>query len=276
MATPIGNHLDISQRAKDILSTVEFILCEDTRQTKKLLTSLSILKNQKLYCANEHKEIHQLKFLKEKISQNIPVAYVSDAGTPGISDPGNILVDFCHKNQLKVIPIPGASALTTFISAIGARTQSFSFLGFLPRKDSDIKILFENLQQNECFVFFLESPHRIETSISLLHEILPLDTLIYIGRELTKIYEQIWTGTLEDLKPALEKDIVIKGEFIVGIEIQKKVTDHWKKAALSLVSHFGVKQTSLWICEYFDIPKNQVYDFLTNIAKNNTISTDAK
>lgn len=276
MATPIGNHLDISQRAKDILSTVEFILCEDTRQTKKLLSSLSILKNQKLYCANEHKEIHQLKFLKDKIDSNTPVAYVSDAGTPGISDPGNILVDFCHKNQLKVIPIPGPSSLTTFISAIGARAQSFSFLGFLPRKDSEIKKLFEHLQYSDSFTIFLESPHRIEYSVSLINEIFPAETLVYLGRELTKIYEQIWTGHLGDLKKALASEIIIKGEFIIGIEIKKKINEDWKKAATSLVSHLGVKQTSLWICEYFHVSKNQVYDFLTNISKNNTIDSDAK
>ena len=265
VATPIGNLGDITERARSTLSSVQFILCEDTRQTKKLLTHYSLLKNQRLICANEHTEYSLKDFMVNEIKKGAALAFVSDAGTPGICDPGHQLVAFAHQHNLSVVPIPGASSLTAFLSCIPYCAQPIHFVGFLPRKEKGI---IERLQQNhpeDYLLVFLESPQRIVRTVHTIKKTLPEETQCYIGRELTKIYEQIWCGTLLSLSAEIGALIPDKGEFIMAIEIKKTLAENWHNPARTLSTLLGVKKTSQWISEHFDVRKNQVYDFLTQL-----------
>lgn len=213
VGTPIGNTGDITDRAKYILEQVDYIYCEDTRNTGNLLSKLEI-KN-KLASCHAHNENIKSQEIINLIQNNNTVAYVSDAGTPGLSDPGNLLTQECIKNNIKVIPIPGMSALTTLISVSGFNlSKGFYFAGFLPRKPGKLQSLLE--EHNTVFAF--ESPHRIRKSLELIKEHKP-DCNICIGRELTKKFEEIIHS---DIKSLDINNIKEKGEFVIGIYSEPK------------------------------------------------------
>ncbi|MEK7081188.1 MAG: 16S rRNA (cytidine(1402)-2'-O)-methyltransferase [Patescibacteria group bacterium] len=215
VATPIGNLGDITLRAIETLKNVDLILCEDTRETKKLLDKYNINKPTMSYHA-------QSKFAKiDKIfgllEEGKNLALVSDAGTPGISDPGALLVSKIKEkflDSVQVIPIPGATALITALSASGLPTHEFTFLGFLPHKKGR-ETLFKEIALAKRTMVFYESPHRILKTLESLTKFCP-DKKVCIARELTKIYEEFKTRTpvevLEYLKNNKEKQ---RGEFTV-------------------------------------------------------------
>jgi len=219
VSLPIGNLKDITLRALEILKSVKYIVCEDTRSLKKLINyyQLGTKKTISLYKGIEKKKAEKVLALIEK---GLDVAFVSEAGTPGISDPGAYLIRLAHERGIKVISVPGASALTCALSVSGINLdKGFIFLGFLPRKKSEQKEILENLPKNLPIVIF-EAPHRMSKTIKTLLEILG-NRKCFLARELTKIHEELlWT----DLKSLSEREKFL-GEitFIIMPENQEKV-----------------------------------------------------
>jgi len=220
VATPIGNLQDITLRAISILKEVDIVIAEDTRVTKKLMDFLSTnyhLPSAKLISyhqrSGERKKLQILNYLFE--GKNL--ALVTDAGTPGIADPGNELIDFLlEKNpNVKIIPVPGASAITTALSISGFNVNKFVFLGFLPKKKR--KKLFSWLKEGKITFAFYESPKRLLKTLELLKGELGVDNRVFIARELTKIHESLYRGKIAAVIMQLS-DKVIKGEIVVIVE----------------------------------------------------------
>ncbi len=214
IATPIGNLEDITLRALRVLKDVDAILCEDTRQTKKLIERYEIKKTMISY--HHHSKIGKLGQIAEMLRENKDLALVSDAGTPGISDPGNLLIKYLIDEEIDVniVPIPGPSGVAAAISISGFPTDKFMFLGFVPHKKGR-QTFFENLKNEGKTVVFYESPHRIIKTLDSLTKCIP-DKEIVICRELTKIYETIYRGKPDEVAKKITPDQV-KGEFIVVI-----------------------------------------------------------
>ena len=216
VATPIGNKDDITIRAISTLTSIDIIAAEDTRVASKLLGLLSIPKKQ-IISINEFSTDENLKYILGFIQDGKNVAYISDAGTPGISDPGAMLVDYCRKNDIEIIPIPGVSAITTAMSVSGIRESPFIFYGFLPHKKGRKKILADLLNQDKNIILY-ESVHRF---IKLLDEIIDInkEQKIFVGRELTKMFEDIKFDTVEEIKKYYENNLAkLKGEFVIIIK----------------------------------------------------------
>ena len=211
VATPIGNLSDISSRALEVLSSVDVILCEDTRVTANLLARYNLKKETRSY--HHHSTDAVINEIVELLKVGKNLACVSDAGTPGISDPGNILVAKVRENlpDCQIIPIPGASAVISALSVSGFPTDKFLFLGFPPHKKGR-KSFFEEVKNSEYTVAFYESNHRIKKMIDELSEVLESERQIVRCRELTKKFETTYTGTIEQIK---EMNVSEKGEFVV-------------------------------------------------------------
>jgi 16S rRNA (cytidine1402-2'-O)-methyltransferase len=207
VGTPIGNLGDVSSRASQILSDADSIACEDTRVTKKLLDKLGIKK--KVISYHQHSCDKTINNIIDFIKSGKTVALVTDAGTPGISDPGGKLVEACVKNNINIIPIPGACALTAAISISGFPTDRFTFLGFPPNKKGREKY-FHELSKIEHAIIIYESTHRIEKTLNQL----PSDRQIVVCRELTKLHETIYRGTSSKILDELNKTSS-KGEFVI-------------------------------------------------------------
>jgi len=213
IATPIGNLEDLSFRALRILKEVDSILCEDTRVTKKLLARYEISKPTISY--HQHSKLNKSKYVLEQLEKGKDLALVSDAGTPSISDPGAKLVDYLvsQLSDLKIIPIPGPSALIAGLSASGFPADKFVFLGFPPIKKKRKKFFQEIKNINQTVVFY-ESPHRIVKTLGEIQEVLDNQWKIVVCRELTKKFEIIYRGSVEETLEQLGDDKV-KGEFVV-------------------------------------------------------------
>lgn len=208
VATPIGNLSDITLRAIETLKAVDVIAAEDTRTTTALLEKYSIqtrLISYHKYSENKRTELF-LNYLKEGKS----VALVTDAGTPLISDPGNILVEAVLKEGFRVVPVVGASAVIALLSAVNREDEDFKFIGFIPREKGKIeKMVLENKSEN---LVFYESPQRILDTLDIINNIAP-DKVISVGRELTKKFEEIKKGTISEIIEYFKKN-TIKGEFV--------------------------------------------------------------
>lgn len=214
VATPIGNLGDITLRAIETLKNVDLILCEDTRTTKNLLNKYNINKPTMSYHAQS--KLSKTDKIFELLEEGKDLALVSDAGTPGISDPGAMLVSQIKEKmpEVQVIPIPGATALITALSGSGLPTHEFTFLGFLPHKKGR-ETLFKEIAASERTMVFYESPHRILKTLESLVKFCP-NKKICIARELTKIYEEFKTGTpTEVLEYFTKNKDKVRGEFTV-------------------------------------------------------------
>jgi len=217
VSTPIGNLADISLRAIDILKTVDLIACEDTRQTSKILNHYEIKNKMTPY--HDHNKEYKTSSLIEMIKKGKSIALVSDAGTPGISDPGFYLIREAIKNDINISPIPGPSALTAATVASGMEIDRFMFEGYLPRKKGRLKRLKELAAYKVTIVIF-EGPHRVLKSLRDLRDIFG-DRKAAIGRELTKVHEEFVRGNLSDLIANFSEHKP-KGEFVILIEGNKK------------------------------------------------------
>ncbi|OIO19576.1 MAG: 16S rRNA (cytidine(1402)-2'-O)-methyltransferase [Candidatus Magasanikbacteria bacterium CG_4_10_14_0_8_um_filter_32_14] len=213
VATPIGNLGDFTFRALETLKSVDFVLCEDTRVTQKLLNHYSI--ETKTISYHQHSDDKKVLEIKKLLEEGKNLALVSDAGTPGISDPGNRLIfEILSSNeQISVVPIPGVSAVVTALSISGFPTDKFVFLGFPPQKKGR-QAFFSNLKDLEYTTAFYESNHRILKAIISMQEFLNPETKICLCRELTKKFETIYRGTVGGLGDMQVKD---KGEFVIVI-----------------------------------------------------------
>jgi 16S rRNA (cytidine1402-2'-O)-methyltransferase len=218
VATPIGNLEDITFRALETLRKVDLIICEDTRHTQKLLQKYEIkTPSVCFYCQSRgkcKKPPLDIKFILGELIKGKNLALVTDAGTPGISDPGNLLVEKAVDQNIAVIPIPGASALTAIASISGIDLARFTFLGFPPHKKGR-ETFFKEVAALRYPVIYYESPHRLIKNLELLKNLVP-DKRIIIGKELTKMFEEIVRGTVTEVLNYLEKNKnKIKGEFAI-------------------------------------------------------------
>jgi len=219
VATPIGNLEDISGRALRVLGEVDLIACEDTRQSLKLLNHYGLKAS--LTPFHSHNMKKAAPRLLELLRQGKRIALVTDGGTPGISDPGSYLVALARERDVKVVPIPGPSALSAILGVSGAATAQITFAGFLSpkggRRRNQLKVL---LDRGEGIVLF-ESPHRILKLLTDLHSLAP-DRMCLIGREMTKVHEEFLQGNPKKLLTELEGRTKIKGEFSLFVTGDKK------------------------------------------------------
>lgn len=213
IATPIGNLQDITFRAIDILKNVDLIACEDTRHTGQLLAYFSIKK--KLTSLHQHNEKEKSMSIIKTIKDGGSVAYVSDAGTPAVSDPGAFLVNQAHLSNLHVVPIPGPSALTTIFSAAGILSNQFQFVGFLPSSKSKCRQALQGIFSINMTTIFYESPHRVIKTLTAIIDIFGPEQEVVIGRELTKLFETIYKdNAISLLERITNNPNDQKGEFV--------------------------------------------------------------
>ena len=213
VSTPIGNMEDITLRALRILKEVDLIAAEDTRRTGLLLKHFGIQAPLTSYF--EGNELKKKEFILAKLKEGKNVALVSDAGTPGVSDPGFRLIQLAIENQLPIVPIPGSSAVITALSVSGLPTDAFLFKGFLPHKSKKRRDLLKGLEEVRETLIFYESPHRISETLRDILEILG-DREIVLTRELTKVYEEIIRGKVSEILNQIG-DRTLKGEITLVI-----------------------------------------------------------
>jgi 16S rRNA (cytidine1402-2'-O)-methyltransferase len=219
VATPIGNLSDMTFRAVDILSKVDLIACEDTRVTKRLLQHYDIDTQTTSY--HQHTKNDKVQKIIAGIIDGDDVAVVTDAGTPGISDPGNVLVAAAIKESVTIMPIPGCTALTTLVSVAGIDMQQFTFLAYPPHKKGR-QTFFRRVVNSEMPVVYYDSVHRVVKNLELLKEISGGRHNVIIGRELTKMHEQIIRGTVEDsINYFAEHPDKVRGEFVIIVYTQQ-------------------------------------------------------
>ena len=261
VSTPIGNLKDITLRAIEILKQSEYILCEDTRVSKNLLEKYNIksklISNHKF---NENKNINKIiQILKAKTI----VSIISDAGTPGISDPGKIIVNECIKNNIEVYPVPGPSAVTASVSISGF-FEKYYFYGFFPEKNKDIKEDFKILSNLNCSIVFFISPKKINKAIGFIKNFFP-DRKILICREISKLYEEhIRTNVnkleLFDKLPKGELTVVLSEKYVKK-NIYKKLNESDKKNIKKMIKNLSVKDIINLIGQNKNISKKEIYNY---------------
>jgi 16S rRNA (cytidine1402-2'-O)-methyltransferase len=264
VATPIGNLEDISHRAQRILGEVDKIYAEDTRVTRHLLTHFGISKP--LSSLHDHNETQQIAQVQADLDQGLNLALVSDAGTPLISDPGYKLIHALGKQGYKIVPIPGASAVIAALSVAGLPTDRFTFEGFLPAKVSSRRDLLKNLSHEVRTLVFYESSHRIVDSLKDMQTVWGAERNLVILRELTKLYESIYRGTVANLLERLQIDNDMRrGEFVVVVEGASPQNDEQATALNSqqvlsiLLEELPIKQAAALAARLTGLPKNQLY-----------------
>ena len=263
VATPIGNLDDITFRAVKILKSVDIILAEDTRHSKKLLSHLDISKPIRAF--HEHNEREKTKAIIDEIHSGKSIALISDAGTPLISDPGYFLVAQAKKEDLKVVPIPGPSALITALSASGLASDSFTFLGFLPSKQTArVKLLKSLVGRAETSIFY-ESPKRILATLTDMRRIFRDSRKVCLAKELTKVFETIQTDSIPNLIKYLTADQNNqKGEFVILISATNKIDLAEAETQLDsllpiLCAEMGASKAAKLAAKITGIDKKQCY-----------------
>ena len=265
VSTPIGNLNDISLRAIETLKRSDYILCEDTRISKNLLEKYQIKSN--LIANHKFNEKRNVVKIIKLINQGSLISLISDAGTPGISDPGSILVNECIKNNINIIPIPGASALISAVSISGF-SEKFFFYGFFPEKDKILKEDLENLSKlNSSIVFFI-SPKKINKNIPLIKKNF-IGRKILICREMTKFYEEYKRSKVEDLEPLKSN---LKGELTIVIsekihdkKASQTLDESDKRLVKAMINKLSIKEITDLIIRKNDISKKIIYDYCLKI-----------
>ena len=263
VATPIGNLNDITFRAIEVLKNVDIVLVEDTRQSKKLFANFEI--STPMMAFHDHNEREKTKAIIGEIHSGKSIALISDAGTPLISDPGYFLVAQAKKEGLRVVPIPGASALITALSASGLASDSFTFLGFLPsKKTARVKLLKSLINRTETSIFY-ESPKRILAALTDMHRIFGDNREVCLAKELTKVFETIQTDSIPNLIKYLTTDQNNqKGEFVILISANDKIDIAEAENQLDsllpiLCAEMGASKAAKLAAKITGIDKNQCY-----------------
>lgn len=264
VATPIGNIEDISTRGINILKQADIILAEDTRNSGLLLKRLNITPKRLLSCYSQKEEQVASKILQEVKDNNLTLAFISDAGTPGISDPGSLLVLKAIELDIPVSTILGPAALIQGLIMSGFDTSDFSFYGFLPTKDSERKEFLEKLVDRKETLIFYESVHRIKKTLKTMAEVFKSRNGV-ICRELSKIHEEYIRGSLEEL--SLIDDENLLGEFVIVIQgntSSKQIDDQTiiLKAKKLEKMGYSTKEISKILAEVLDISKNYIYKLI--------------
>lgn len=261
VATPIGNLEDITIRAIKILQNVDLIAAEDTRHTLKLLNHLEITKP--LISYHRHNEDTKTESLIKKLKEGQDIALVSDAGTPGICDPGEIIIQKCIQEKIDVIPIPGACAMINALIASGINTKEFTFFGFLPQNKKTRKQKIEEIKNSKKTILLYEAPHKIIGTLKELSEILEKRQIV-LARELTKIHEEFIRGNIEEIMQKAEN---LKGEMILIIEGNQENEKLNYGETLSLEQHYKLyekqglekKEIIKKIAKDRGLSKNEIY-----------------
>ncbi len=270
VSTPIGNKLDISLRAQNVLSSVDVILCEDTKKSGIFLKDLGI-KN-KLLSYHDHSNVSKINYFLKLLKEGASLAIISDAGTPLISDPGYELVAKAIDEKIKVTSIPGPSAVISALISSGLSTSSFVFEGYAPKKKGQLETFLKNLQYEMKTIILFESPKRIERLVQMIVKILGPKRKVSLAKELTKKFERVIKGEAKEIHELIIKDETLKkGEMVVVIEGSKEKqlisVEHEKvlfeeiqklngtKAASKIVSKISSK-TSKEIYSIFSESKN--------------------
>lgn len=271
--TPIGNLKDITLRALEVLENADMIAAEDTRQTLKLLNHFNIKKP--LISYHKFNEQNKSDKIIDILLEGKSIALVSDAGTPGISDPGSVIVERCIEKNIDFEVLPGATAITTALVYSGLDTTKFLFRGFLPRENKERKVITDELLASQETLIFYEAPHRLLDTLSYLLDTFG-DRRIAVCRELTKLYQEIYRGTLKESieyfvenKPRGEFVLVLEGKKIEDIKEEKK--QEWIN--LSIEDHIlkymndGIKKKDAikMVAKDRELPKSEVYKFSTDI-----------
>lgn len=265
IATPLGNLGDISTRALETLSQVDWIAAEDTRHSQRLLQHFGI--NKPLISLHEHNEEARIAMLSEKLLAGGRGALISDAGTPLISDPGFVLVKALRKLEVGVVPIPGASAVISALSVAGLPTDSFTFLGFPPAKSSKRQSFFTPYKADKATLVFYESPHRLLESLQDMQKIFGADRPAFIAREMTKQFEQYLSGNLAELTNYFaDNPDKVRGELVIILQgAETNETTPTSGAGIEdlikilLAENLPVKQISQIVAQHYGIKKNEVY-----------------
>ena len=263
VATPIGNLEDITLRALRILKKVDIIAAEDTRNTLKLLNHFEIKKP--LISNHRHNEDDREDVLINKLKEGKNIAVVSDAGTPGISDPGEVIVKKAIEENIQVIPIPGACAAINALIASGLDTKEFTFFGFLPLNKKLRKEKLEEIKNENKTLIIYEAPHKIRDTLNDLKVVVG-DRKIVLARELTKIHEEFIRGNIDEI---IEKSENLKGEMILLIEGSHEVNNENILNNLSLDEHYNVyekqglskKEIIKKIAKDRGVNKNEIYQY---------------
>jgi 16S rRNA (cytidine1402-2'-O)-methyltransferase len=267
VATPIGNLEDITLRAIRVLKAVQIIAAEDTRRTRKLLGAYQI--STPMTSLHDHIEDKKSSMLISKMKEGMDVAVVSDAGTPGISDPGYVLVSKAIAEGIKIIPVPGASAVITALSTSGLPMDSFAFYGFLPSRSGKRKQFLSALMDETKTLVFYESPKRLITSLCDISEVLG-DRNVVVSREMTKVFEEIMRGTIGEVLKELQGRVV-KGEVTLVIRGKENVSFSFsddeilaKFKELWTNSGFSRRDIIEKLAKELGVPKKRVYRLVAN------------
>ncbi|MFA6537742.1 MAG: 16S rRNA (cytidine(1402)-2'-O)-methyltransferase [Patescibacteria group bacterium] len=217
VATPIGNLKDITLRALEVFASADVIVCEDMRETLKILNHYNLKK--KLLCLHQHSFDQKIRSI---LTEYENICYVTDAGTPGISDPGNRIVELAYEMGKPVVAIPGPSAIVAALSISGLKTDKFLFLGFMPHKGKGKT--FEQIKCSQYTSAFYDSPHRVVKTLTELAKYISDDRLVVVAREITKMFESVYRGTITQVLEQIKDHE--KGEFVVLVEgSDKRVTE---------------------------------------------------
>jgi 16S rRNA (cytidine1402-2'-O)-methyltransferase len=262
VGTPIGNLQDMTFRGVETLKSVHLIACEDTRHTAKLLHYYHI--NTPTISYHHHNSQERLPELIKILTSDRSIALVTDAGQPAISDPGLELVQACIAENISIVPIPSATAGITALICSGLTTERFVFEGFLPTTGKEGRARLESLRQEERTIILYEAPHRLLSTLDILREVLGGERRLAIGRELTKIHEQIWRGTIQECLDYFQTHSP-KGEFTIVIA-GKTITPHqWNDTDLQrelinlLQQGMSKSSASKYLAEVTQVPRRHIY-----------------
>jgi len=274
VATPIGNVADITYRAHFVLSKVDSIACEDTRNTAHLLQQLGLFKP--LIAAHQHNENEVAQKIIQRLTQGESIALVSDAGTPAISDPGARIVDAVRNAGFAVVPVPGASAVVTALSASGLLNDQFYFVGFLPAKAGQRDAILKTLITLSATLVFYEAPHRITETAAALNTLFPSSRKIVFARELTKLFEEVHRCDLSSATAWLEQNAHRqKGEYVILLE--GATTDREaelreaKRVLAILLESCSVKQAANLASQLTGQKKNALYHLALELHNPNGV-----
>lgn len=271
VATPIGNLSDMTLRAIETLKTVDVIAAEDTRHTSGLLSHFGISK--KLIAVHEHNEQQSAEKLLAQLKNGENIALVTDAGTPGISDPGAIVVKIVREAGIKVVPIPGVSAVITALSASGIVQNGFYFHGFLPASGASRRKMLEYLKSQTVTLVLYEAPHRILECVEDLAKVLGENRKITFCRELTKAFETIYTCVLSEASVWLQADPnQQRGEFVLLIEAApiveaQEISIETQRILKCLLAELPLKQAVALATEITKLKKNDLYEFALTLKQ---------
>ena len=271
--TPIGNLKDITLRALEVLKSVDEIAAEDTRTSLKLLNHFEIKKS--LFSYHKHNEQGKSLDIINKLKNGVNIALITDAGTPGISDPGSVIVERCIEDEREFEVLPGATAITTALVYSGLDTTKFTFRGFLPRENKDRNPIIDEIKNIRDTIILYEAPHRLLSTLNYIKDNIG-DRKIAICRELTKLHEEIYRGKISE---AIEffNEVRPRGEFVLVIEgksdedIKAEREAHWNSLSIeehlirTIESGIDKKEAIKIVAKERGLSKKEVYKYSTNL-----------